>query len=108
MKQDLAPTLIAEFKESEAQFTKLLRADARKAGWPNQIIKVLSVSVTEKGVSVTFPEEFAKAVDDLEYGTLIEAPRMLLRSFEEKHRDDFGAAIAEASLKHLMKEGALG
>lgn len=55
---------------------------AADAGWPENVVRDLSVIVKDGKLVVSYPRSITKQVQDLEYGTEVEAPRPVIRRFE--------------------------
>lgn len=50
------------------------RQEARKSGWPEELVRSLSVSYTPKGFTVRAPEHLHDKIYDHEYGTPAMSP----------------------------------
>jgi hypothetical protein len=79
-----------------------LQKDAVKAGWPEKLVKTISLSVDEKGLQAVYPEKTAKQIEDLEYGSSNTIPKPVFRLFVEKHSGVIAAAMAEGSIDYLF------
>ena len=69
-----------------AYFLKPLLQDnlseaATTAGWPESIVKSLTVDFNGETLLVKYPDELASEIDDLEYGKPYGVPNPVIRSF---------------------------
>jgi hypothetical protein len=84
------------------QLTKLLKEDARRAEWPNDIITKLKVAIEELNIVIYYPEKFATKVEDLEYGNQNDSPQSIFRLFITKHSDAISSSISDWSVDYLI------
>ena len=76
---DISDKVIAELIE---ELTLKLRTQAYQSGWPPHICAVLSIHADDDhNLYVSYPDEFSKEVDDLEYGGEQTRPHALIRPF---------------------------
>lgn len=94
-----------EFKPLSETLTAALKKDAAAAGWPANIAQVLEVIVNAQGISVTYPESMATAVEDLEYGTPGAPAKAVFRLFTDKHETEVSNALVDASFNFLFEGG---
>jgi len=86
------------------QLTVLLKEDARRAQWPNDIVNRLKVTIEDLNIVIYYPEKFASKVEDLEYGTQSDSPQSIFRLFITKHGDTISNSMAEWSVDHLISQ----
>lgn len=86
-----------------SELTADLQEDAKKAGWPDEIVSKLSVSITEDGIGVSYPEKLEKQIEDLEYGNSGTPPKPVLRLFDDKHSETIASAISEGLIDELFE-----
>lgn len=55
---------------------------AANAGWPEAIVNQLSVIVKAGDLEISYPPSITKQINDLEYGTETEPPKMAIRRFQ--------------------------
>lgn len=91
-------------KGTDAELTKLFRADATSANWPKELVSKVKLSVTNSQLVVNYPGEFTDLIDDLEYGSQNNPPQPVFRLFEAKHGDVIVQKIADMSLNYLVSE----
>lgn len=86
----------------------VLKDMAREAGWPEEVVNHLSVVTKDGNLTPYYPGHVEKTVNDLEYGTEIEPPKMVLRKFNYNLSDLMQPYIAK-ELESRMSEvvGAL-
>ena len=87
--------------------TELLKVDAKNAGWPNNIIKQLKVSVEDLKITVHYPESYAMQVEDLEYGNGVDSPQPIFRTFVAKNMNFITKDLADSSIEYLFEQGVL-
>ena len=54
---------------------------ATTAGWPEHIVRSLTVDFNGESLLVKYPEELVQEIDDLEYGKPFGLPNPVIRSF---------------------------
>jgi hypothetical protein len=91
----------------DKNLTELLKVDAKTAGWPNNIIRQLKVSVKDLKIVVYYPESYTTQIDDLEYGNGTDSPRPIFRRFVTKNMNFIGGDLANSSLDYLFEQGVL-
>lgn len=84
------------------QLTQQLQQDAIGAEWPAELASALEVSITKSEISIAYPSELAEQIEDLEYGTTKDSPKMVLRKFMNKHTMEIVNEIADASVEFLV------
>jgi hypothetical protein len=89
------------------QLTKQLRVAAKTAGWPEKIIKSISISTNNGQIAVMYPEKLKSDVEDLEYGNGDVPPAPVIRTFVDKNKNFIDGVVAEASIDALFKAGVL-
>jgi hypothetical protein len=91
------------------QLTADLKAAAKSSGWPAEVVSTLSVVFDGKDLSVDYPQELSKTVDNLEYGDSRNAPNSVIRSFIYRSGDTLKSVLANRSVSNLMElEGVFG
>lgn len=93
--------------ETDRDLSKLIRADARKAGWPAEIVKALKVSIKELKVTAYYPLKYADVVEDLEYGNQDNPPRPVFRRFLVKNEAFVFNKLTSQSVDYLFDSGVL-
>jgi hypothetical protein len=88
----------------DADLTKLLKEDARTAGWPLPLIKTLKVAVEEFKVVVYYPEKYEAEIENLEYGTEDSAPLAVFRRYMNKHGNIIFDKLANWSVNLLVEK----
>jgi hypothetical protein len=105
------PEFITYSKKSlsgiDKTLTELLKVDAKNAGWPNNIIKQLKVSVKDLKITVHYPESYTTQIEDLEYGNGSDSPQPVFRKFIAKNMNLITKDLADSSLDYLFEKGAL-
>lgn len=61
------------------QFTPVLRNMALDAGWPDEIISSLSLTMEKGTVNISYPEKYADKIKELEFASV--PPKSVLRTF---------------------------
>lgn len=84
----------------EDHLTTELHAFARRAGWPNEAVRHLSVRHGDDGFRVHVHPDGQDIVDDLEYGNRERPPLGTLRQFEGR----ISTFSDGKSFEHLMME----
>jgi len=54
---------------------------AETAGWPENVVKSLSIDFDGNSLSVKYPDEMSEEIDDLEYGKTFGLPNSVIRPF---------------------------
>jgi hypothetical protein len=91
------------------ELTSDLKSAAKSSGWPVEVISGLSVIFDGKDLSVDYPQELSKVVDNLEYGNSQEAPNSVIRAFIYRSGDTLKSVLANRSVSNLIEsEGVFG
>lgn len=90
-----------------AELTAKLRNDAMLAGWPKEYAVALKVTVKGLEILANYPKKYAREIEDLEYGTQINRPNSVIRTFMDKHSGDLEEILLDWSLDRLLEEEAL-
>lgn len=85
------------------QLDYLLALSADAAGWPDNIIAQLQISYDDGKLNLTYPQEIAKQVDDLEYGAEGNPPRALIRNFTRRAEEAIQKSLANNTLDLLLE-----
>jgi hypothetical protein len=107
MSIDITPAANAVLKPLKAQLTKELRVDAKRAKWPANLVKTLSISIKSSMIYVQYPNDLAEQIEDLEYGNKGQTPKPVIRFFMDRHADTVSNALVEASLNLLESKGVI-
>lgn len=89
------------------ELTQKLQEAAIAAKWPVGVAKSLSITFNGTVISCSYPDEFAKDIEDLEYGTPSQGPSPVLRTFTDKHNDQIVSSLADWAVDDLYEAGAL-
>ena len=98
---------VQSLRSLEPKLTKEVRLAAIKAGWPKEVARVLKVTVADDSITVTYPDEYADQIDDLEYGTRTVGPKPVFRLFVRKHTKTMADAMEKWVMAQLAKSGPL-
>lgn len=91
------------------QLTQELKDTATASGWPKTVIDVLSVSFDGSNITVEYPPQMARIIDDLEYGNASDLPNSVIRSFIYRSGDTVKSVLANRSVSNLFEsEGVFG
>jgi hypothetical protein len=90
-------------KKLEVPLTRNVIKDAIKAGWPKEYALLLRVRVSKTEIVVSYPDEHANAIGDLEYGSTIDGARPVIRNFVKNNKDVLANAVADAALKWFVE-----
>jgi hypothetical protein len=71
------------FSAVQNDLNQKLQKYASDAGWPENIVNELYIDFINGTGEVEYPEEYAKQIEDLEYGTPGQPPKPFLRVFKE-------------------------
>jgi hypothetical protein len=85
------------------ELTAELKAAAKTAGWPAEVIQVLSVTFDGENLLVDYPKEVSTIVDNLEYGNGSNLPNSVIRSFVYRSGDTVKSVLANRALSNLME-----
>lgn len=88
-------------------FTHSIKQDALRAGWPEDVVKSLKVIVDGDTIKVSYPDKYAKIIEDLEYGTENSSPQPILRSFLDKNAQQISNHLLESSIDDLISQGVI-
>jgi hypothetical protein len=85
------------------QLESLLALSADAMGWPDNIISRLTITYDDGKLTLTYPEDIAKQVDDLEYGAEGNPPRALIRNFTRRAENAIQKSLANNTLDLLLE-----
>lgn len=85
------------------QLESLLAISADDMGWPDSVISQLTISYDDGKLTLTYPEDIAKQVDDLEYGAEENPPRALIRNFTRRAENAIQKSLANNTLDLLLE-----
>mgnify|MGYP006272954109 CR=1 FL=1 len=80
-----------------------LKAYAKSAGWPDNVIAAMSVSYDSGDIFVDYPENLAAEIDDLEYGKPFGLPNPVIRPFMERNKAAVVDAIAGTTIDRILQ-----
>lgn len=84
------------------ELTFKLRDTARTSNWPERITNLLSVTVTNGNVAVSYPDEIASEVDYLEFGDLNDLPNAVLRPFSARISNYIDASVGAVMANNML------
>jgi hypothetical protein len=87
--------------------TKNLRARARSAQWPEDIINSLEVTSNVGKVYVSYPDDFKGQIDNLEYGNLNSLPQPVLRTFVSEAQAYLALALKTRVAEDIFENGGI-
>ena len=85
------------------QLESLLALSADAMGWPDNVIASLTIAYDDGKLTLTYPEDMAKQVDDLEYGAEGRPPRALIRNFTRRAENAIQKSLANNTLDLLLE-----
>ena len=85
------------------QLTEELKTTAKNSGWPKAAIDVLSVSFDGSTISVDYPPQLARMIDDLEYGNGSDFPNSVIRAFIYRSGETVKSVLANRSVVNLFE-----
>lgn len=85
------------------QLESLLAISADAMGWPDDVIARLTISYDDGKLVLTYPDDIAKQVDDLEYGAEGNPPRALIRNFTRRAENAIQKSLANNTLDLLLE-----
>ena len=88
--------------------TIALRQKAQVAGWPTDYVNVLSVENENGVIVVTYPQDKANAIEDLEYGTEQGQPSGVIRSFINQESSNLAKDTKNGIMEFVNSTGAGG
>jgi hypothetical protein len=103
MTTDLYDSAFKALKKLETPLTRNIIKDAIKAGWPKEYALLLRVRVTKNEIIVSYPDEHAEAIGDLEYGSTTAGAVPVIRNFVKKNKDVLANAVADAALSWFVE-----
>ena len=107
MNIDISPIASKSLIKIQNELTNLLRVDAVLALWPKNIASKLKVVITKSEIIITYPNNLAQQVEDLEYGSKETTPLPVFRRFIAKHGNVISNNIADSTLNFLVDEGII-
>jgi hypothetical protein len=103
MTVNLVDSAIKNLRSVEKDLTKALKLDAKRAGWPANVVNTLNVRVLRNEIVVNYPETYSESVDDLEYGSLEASPKPVFRTFINKHIGKITSNLEDTLAKELSR-----
>lgn len=85
------------------QLTSELKLTATTAGWPKAAVDSLSVSFDGSNISVDYPTQTSKMIEDLEYGNGSDQPNSVIRSFIYRSGDTVRSVLADRVVTNLFE-----
>lgn len=82
--------------------TDYLRTTAETAGWPENVIRALSVEFDGNNVYVDYPDNFANIIDDLEYGKPYGLPNPVIYPFIMRSMPYVSDVFSNTALDEIM------
>lgn len=98
MNIDVANSAVKDLRKLETKLTRDVKVSAVRAGWPKKLVNSLQVKVLTDEIVVTYPDQYADEIEDLEYGTRTTSPRSVFRFFMNKS----GAPVADSIEASVM------
>jgi hypothetical protein len=74
---------------------KELQRAAETAGWPKEITEKMSVTAEGGDLLVSYPDDVADKIEELEYGTQTKPPRAVIRPFISRQSPEVSNRISE-------------
>lgn len=91
------------------QLTSELKDMATASNWPKTAVDALSVTFDGSSISVDYPKEMSKVIENLEYGNGSDMPNSVIRSFIYRSGDTLKSVLANRSVSNLFEsEGVFG
>ena len=91
----------------EKSMTESLRTAALAADWPANIATQLSIVVTDSAISISYPDDIAQKVEDLEYGTPSTPAASVFRKFLNNNSEAVSDSLAQMAIGYLEENGGL-
>lgn len=85
------------------QLTAELKAMATASNWPKMAVDSLSVAFDGSNISVDYPKEMSKVIENLEYGNGSDMPNSVIRSFIYRSGDTLKSVLADRSVSNLFE-----
>ena len=85
------------------QLTQELKNTAKVSGWPKLAIDNLSVSFDGSNLSVDYPPQLTRMIEDLEYGNGSDLPNSVIRSFIYRSGATVSSVLATRSVSNLFE-----
>jgi hypothetical protein len=101
--KNLKSNLDSNLQSAAPALTVSLRKQAASRGWPDELTQSLSVVVKQGVFAVDYPAELKEKIEDLEYGTGMQAPASAIRSFQYQ-LEDFATQIYETHPEDMLEE----
>jgi hypothetical protein len=107
MNVDIREYAVSNLSQIAADLTPRLVKAAKSLGWPKKYAAVLTVTADGTQLTIEYPEEYAKAIEDLEYGTEGISPLPVFRKFLDSNQNYITSHLVDSSLDYLFNEGVL-
>lgn len=99
--------LVPLLAQIEPQLSTAIRSQATTAGWPAALAAALNVKVTDKAITVQYPEALTQQIEDLEYGTFTDTPKPVIRKFIEANSDMLSETLANWTVSYLINKNVI-
>jgi hypothetical protein len=91
------------------ELTPELKAAAKQAGWPKEIVDVLSVQFDGKDIYVDYPPKLESQIDNLTYGNGPTSPNPVILPFRARSSETVKSVLANRVVSNLFElEGVFG
>lgn len=94
------------FSAVQNDLSQKLQKHASEAGWPQNIVNALYIDFMNGTGEVEYPKEYAKEIEDLEYGTPGQPPKPFLRLFK-KHTESYNEFFENTMMEILFDSGVI-
>jgi hypothetical protein len=94
------------FSAVQNDLSQKLQKNASEAGWPQHIVNALYIDFMNGTGEVEYPKEYAKEIEDLEYGTPGQPPKPFLRLFK-KHTESYNEFFENTMMEILFDSGVI-
>jgi hypothetical protein len=85
------------------QLTTELKAMATASNWPKIAVESLSVIFDGSNISVDYPKEMSKVIENLEYGNASDMPNSVIRSFIYRSGETLKSVLADRTVTNLFE-----
>ncbi|CAB4174218.1 hypothetical protein UFOVP965_26 [uncultured Caudovirales phage] len=89
------------------KLTRELHNAAKRAGWPEHIVRALAVEIEDSSLVITRPTAMVEEIEDLEHGKGSERPNAVLLPFINKYADEASKVIEDAIINGIMEQGGV-
>ena len=80
-----------------------LKAAAKTAGWPKEIVDALSVQFDGEDIFVAYPPQLESQIDNLTYGTGPISPNPVILPFRNRSSDTVKSVLANRVVSNLFQ-----